>query len=265
MKKILSICMALLLVSGLAACNIAGENTSDESEEARIPVETPSRDRWHEITGFPIDEELFVETLDIPVLEMIAGEIQSLVTEIQEKERADPDYVLKGRWNQDFRRSEQYRAVLGLGLKAVKPAYYIIYKSDRAGLYEYILASAVDEITGYDYSVTKDTRWGNSKEFLGMYNDKVKKALKSFTETMEDPKMSEAKKAEQICGLGIFAVAPLLNEMDKTPSALPADRLGKCLWRIVEDYTGVEAERNLEKWRSENERTYRDIIETLER
>jgi hypothetical protein len=264
MKKILSICMAVLLVSGLAACNKAGENTSDESEEARIPVETPSGDRWHEITGFPIEEELFIENLDVSVLETIAGEIQALVEEIGEKERADPDYVLKGRWNQDFRRSEQYRAVLGLGLKAVKPAYYIIYKSDRAGLYEYILASAVDEITGYDYSVTVNTRWSNSKEFLGMYNDKVKKTLKSFTETMEDPELIEAEKAKQICGLGIFAVAPLLNEMDKTSSALSADHLGKCLWRIVEDYTGEEAGKNLEKWRSENERTYRDIIETLE-
>jgi hypothetical protein len=285
MKWIPRIWLTILIVVNLAACNTKtlGKSPQD-STKTQIPEQTDSpklkspepeqnpvlqtetlrKTPWHQSSWVPVDEDQFLEDLDIANLEMIARDIQSLVAEIQEKERADPDYVLQGKWNEDFRSSEQYCAVLELGLGAVKPAYYIIYKSPQSGLYEYILASAIDEITGYNYSITEDYDWSNSKQFLEMYNDKVKQTLKSFRAILDNSALNEAEKAEQIRTLGIFAVATLLDEIDSSSPSMPAERFEATFWQIIIDYTGEDPNQNIESWRSEYEQNYRDIIEIME-
>ncbi|MBN1458195.1 MAG: hypothetical protein JXA57_01575 [Armatimonadetes bacterium] len=197
------------------------------------------------------------------LLETIAAKIQSVVQMIQEKERADPEYVLQGRWNQDFRESAEYQYVLELGPKAVKPAYYIIYKSEYAGLYEYMIASAIDDITRYDYTVKQGFRWSNSKVFLETYNEKVVNTLAAFTSIMENRRLTEGDKLEEIRRLGVFVVAPLLSAIDDTFPGQPAGYLEDCLWSVVEDYTGERPACDLLQWRRENERAYREIVETL--
>ena len=239
-------------------------NSSGQIELTDPPENPPSENNKDQFSWAPVNEDQFVDELNITHLEMIAEEIQSLITEIQEKERADPDYVLQGKWNEDFRSSQQYHEVLDLGLEAVKPAYYIIYKSPKSGLYEYIIASAIDEITGYDYSVTEDYGWSNSKQFLEMYNDKVKQTLNSFSIILDNSTLNEAAKAEQIRALGIFAVAPLLNEIDSNSNNLSSYSLESCLWNIVDDYYGKSINHDLDNWRNEHEETCRDIIEILE-
>jgi len=273
--KSLLIPMGMLLVACLVACragegddlperaalsgapDVAGTLSLPDPDQAK---ETPSRPVTAEfeqtqsslvqgharvtrrvLVRGAIDEAQFVRNLDTSALQMIAEEIQSLLAEIEEKERADPQYIFEGRWNQDFRASEQYHAVLGLGLAAIKPAYYIIYKSEYAGLYEYILASAIDELSGYEYAVTQDRTWATSRQFLQMYNDKV----------------------NDIRQLGIFAVAPLLNELDDPDPAMSPCALEDCIRSIVEDHTGERVGESLDSWRAEKEQVYWDIIEIM--
>jgi hypothetical protein len=78
------------------------------------------------------------------------------------------------------------------------------------------------------------------------------------------PDLSDEEKAEQIHELGIFAVAPLLNEIDNPSSDLSGESLEACLWGIIKNYSGEDLTHDLERWRSENEQTYLNIIEILE-
>lgn len=220
-----------------------------KQEESITPIDETQSESHQSGVNFYVEEEQFLNNLDVSILEMIATNLQPLVAEIQEKERADPDYVLQGKWNQDFRASERYKKVLDLGLWAVKPAYYIIYKSGQSGLYEYMIASAIDDITGYDYSVTEDYGWSNSKQLLAMYNERVSKTLSTFSEILENHSLSEEEKAEQIRELGIFAVAPLLDEMDTPSPEMSPESLETCLWNIIEDHTDKDVKLNLENWR----------------
>ena len=54
-----------------------------------------------------------------------------------------------------------------MGEAAMKPLYLILYKSQNAGLYEYICANALYELSGYDFE------WANSKEFMENFNKKI--------------------------------------------------------------------------------------------
>lgn len=54
-----------------------------------------------------------------------------------------------------------------MGNQAVKPLYWIIYKSENQGMYEQICALALDKLSGYDFDEDGDgIKWSTSKEFL---------------------------------------------------------------------------------------------------
>lgn len=146
-------------------------------EEAENPgqdasAESPSLD-WPEITEEGVDEALFWEHLDIEMLEAVAFELQTLVDEEAEAERENPELVITEGFVRVFD-SERYKKVLGLGEAAMKPLYWIIYKSSEAGLYEYICARALAELSGYPFENDDGTQtWTNSKEFLERFDEMV--------------------------------------------------------------------------------------------
>lgn len=125
---------------------------------------------WDEITPSGVDEDMFLENLDIDLLKTIASEFQTLVNEEMEKEKKDPESILRGEWLQVFE-SERYKKIVNMGDVAMKPLYWIIYKSENSGLYEYICSMALSEIYGLDKDNTLS--WATSKEFLKLFTDKI--------------------------------------------------------------------------------------------
>lgn len=83
-----------------------------------------------------------------------------------EDERKNPEILITEGWTRVFK-SERYKKVLNMGNSAMKPLYLILYKSPNAGMYEYICAEALFELSGYDFE------WENSKEFLEKFNEKI--------------------------------------------------------------------------------------------
>lgn len=121
-----------------------------------------------------VDEELLLKNIDEKTLTFIAQQFQDICKKIGEKEKKDKFYWLKGEWYHDVMDSKQYHNVILLGNKAMKPLFLIIYKSPIAGLYEWICSKALTEISGFDFSNENNgAGWGNSKEFLEMFIDRV--------------------------------------------------------------------------------------------
>uniref|UniRef100_UPI004056E081 alpha/beta fold hydrolase n=1 Tax=Acetatifactor sp. TaxID=1872090 RepID=UPI004056E081 len=158
-------CTALkeMLSSISSKSEIMGELTVETTLESEktITLETQAFE-WPEITDDGVDEELFLNNLDTEVLETISGELQALV-----QEPYDTDWL-------SLFDSENYQNVLSMGESAMKPLYWIIYKSTDAGLYEYICATALSELSGYDFATENGVlSWSNSKEFLERFNEKI--------------------------------------------------------------------------------------------
>lgn len=129
---------------------------------------------WDEVTENGVDEELLIKNIDEKTLTFIAQQFQDICKKIGEKEKKDKFYWLKGEWYHDVMDSKQYHNVILLGNKAMKPLFLIIYKSPIAGLYEWICSKALTEISGFDFSNENNgAGWGNSKEFLEMFIDRV--------------------------------------------------------------------------------------------
>ena len=70
--------------------------------------------------------------------------------------------------------SKQYKSVVSVGKKEMKPLFLIIYKSKEARMYEWVCSKALDEISGFDFSgLNNGVGWSNSREFLKAFTDKI--------------------------------------------------------------------------------------------
>lgn len=145
---------------------------TDETEaQAFADGEGPGEITWDE-TGEDgtVDEVLLIENTDTETLTYVAQQLQDLCSEIGEKGEKDKTYWLTGQWYSDATGSEQYANVVSLGEKAEKPLFLIIWKSENAGMYEWVCSRALDEISGLDFSEENNgAGWRDSKEFLEMF------------------------------------------------------------------------------------------------
>ena len=134
---------------------------------------SPKEITWEEITAEGVNEEMLFENVDQEILKLIATEIQSMIEEQTKEERENPNILLEEGWTRIFKK-EQYKNVLNIGTPAMKPLYFIIYKSEKAGLYEYICSYALYELSGYNFTKEDGSlTWKNSKEFLERFNEKI--------------------------------------------------------------------------------------------
>lgn len=262
-----AVLMNLLIIS---ACNSASPSENAEYvplqvENAEIndsaalennpslPTQEPQEMTWNPIIGNETDEETFMKHLDTDMLISVSEKIQSLLT----------DETTTGEdWLSLFN-SEQYHYVIDLGVKAVKPMYYILYKSEQAGLYEYIISSAINDIIGYDFSNIEGQRWANAYEFRERYNICVKESISQFYDIIDNASMSQTDKIDAITDLGIFVIAPLLNELDSNSSELDKDSICTIIKTIIKEADGNDVFDNINTWREENEEYYRNLIEIL--
>ena len=160
------------LANGIEMYLVEIEETENQHIESQETIETDSLS-WIEITDDGVNEKLFLENLDTEVLAAVATELQTLVDEEVEAERANPEIVITEGWTRVFK-SPQYEKVLNMGESAMKPLYWIIYKSPDAGMYEYICATALYELSGYDFTYEDGSlTWNNSKEFLDRFNERI--------------------------------------------------------------------------------------------
>lgn len=150
------------------------EPNEDKTEPSEDKVDRNEDVIWDEVTENGVNEELLLKNIDEKTLTFIAQQFQDICKKIGEKEKKDKFYWLKGEWYHDVMDSKQYHNVILLGNKAMKPLFLIIYKSPIAGLYEWICSKALTEISGFDFSNENNgAGWGNSKEFLEMFIDRV--------------------------------------------------------------------------------------------
>lgn len=182
----LVICLILLFSSCKNQKDFSNNNNKIKTEkqvstkkEEKLEPNEDKVDRnedivWDEVTENGVDEELLLKNIDEKTLTFIAQQFQDICEKIGEKEKKDRFYWLKGEWYHDVMDSKQYHNVILLGNKAMKPLFLIIYKSPIAGLYEWICSKALTEISGFDFSNENNgAGWGNSKEFLEMFIDRV--------------------------------------------------------------------------------------------
>lgn len=136
----------------------AQENKDNEQNEIK----------WEEITKDGVNEELLLQNIDIDILNQIGSELQTLVKEAYEEERANPEILITEGWARVLK-YERFQKVLDMGTPAMKPLYLIIYKSPNRGEYEYLCAYALYKISGYDFD------WATTDEFIEKFNKQVLK------------------------------------------------------------------------------------------
>lgn len=136
----------------------AEENNSNKQNEIN----------WEEITEDGVNEELLLQNIDVDILNQIGSELQTLVNEAYEEERANPEIIVTEGWARILE-YDRFKRVVDIGIPAMKPLYLIIYKSPNRGVYEYLCAYALYQISGYDFF------WSTTDEFMEKFNEQILK------------------------------------------------------------------------------------------
>jgi hypothetical protein len=91
----------------------------------------------------------------------------------------------------------------------------------------------------------------------------VKESILQFYSILDDTSINETDKIDKIANLGIFVIAPLLNELDYKNSEVDKNIIYTILGEILTTSFNNEVFEEINTWRKENEKYYRDIIEIL--
>lgn len=152
------------------------QNSKEENNDSDFVLESEVNvfnTEWIGLNEDGINEEDFIATMDLNQAEIISTLLQTLTNEILQKQGEDPESVLRGDWYNDVKNSEHYIEVVNMAEQAEKPLYWIIYKSENQGLYEYICCMALDEIYGKDFAQENEFGWTTSKEFLKLITSDI--------------------------------------------------------------------------------------------
>ena len=139
---------------------------SSNDDKKEIKDNEQNEITWEEITEDGVNEELLLQNIDIDILNQIGSELQTLVKEAYEEEKANPEILITEGWARVLN-YERFQKVLDIGTPAMKPLYLIIYKSPNRGEYEYLCAYALYKISGYDFD------WATTDEFMEKFNKQV--------------------------------------------------------------------------------------------
>ena len=142
------------------------DNSNVNSEENEI--------NWDEITEDGVNEELLLNNLDKDILEKVAKNFQDALDEELKEEKNNPEIVITEGWTRIFDKV-QYKEVINIGKPAMKPLYYILYKSSNNGQYEYLCATALQEISGINFKNEDDGTmgWSTAKEYLELFTKEI--------------------------------------------------------------------------------------------
>lgn len=168
-KRLLLFLIVDILILGITGCkdNISRIEKSNRNINSN---ETSSNNdsilTWNEITVDGVNEQLLFDNIDTNMLKTIASELQTLVEEEMADEEENPQIVITEGWYRIFKK-ERYKKIINIGQSAMKPLYFIIYKSPNSGAYEYVCAKALYDLSGFDYD------WINSKDFLEKFNKQI--------------------------------------------------------------------------------------------
>lgn len=176
-KIIFTILLCSVLTIVLTSCGktkkefaVDGKSDVDNS----IITET-NEIKWNEITNNGVDEEKLLQNVDEEILKEVAKSLQELITEETEEEKENPNILITEGWTRIFKK-DKYKKIVNIGNSAVKPLFYILYKSNDNGLYEYACAIALEDITGIGNELNKDgtKKWTTAKEYLEIFIKEIK-------------------------------------------------------------------------------------------
>ncbi len=211
-KKLLYVILALLIV-GLVFIGIS--------------IIKPSNEGGTIISG----NTVYAATLD-----EINTNMNSLMSEIETGMRTNPQLAMMGSPIDFIKESQSYKNIVGLGLKAVKPLYDKLYESHDAGLYEYILSLAIEEITQEEFVYNTEYGWKNSLEFRLCYETKVNNVQTNVERIINDESLSDEEKTSKLKEQGVFAMSALISEYNNEDSKVSKEVIIDAVQDIASAY-----------------------------
>lgn len=175
-------------------------------------------------------------------LKTINTNMDTLMAELEKEMTNNPELTLIGSPIRLIEESQAYKKIIELGLSGVKPLYDKLYDSRDAGLYEYILALAIEDITKEDFVYNTDYGWKNSLEFRLSYETKVNTVEANVERILNTEFLTNEEKTLALEEQGIFAVSFLMMEYNDENSKIDKNIIETAVLEITSEYESSPVE-----------------------
>ncbi len=184
-------------------------------------------------------------------MEEININMNNLMTELEKEMTANPELSVMGSPISLIENSQSYKNIIKLGLNGVKPLYDKLYDSKDAGLYEYILSLAIEDITQEKFVYNKDYGWKNSLEFRLSYEAKVNNTQTNVEKILNSDDLNNNEKISKLKEQGIFAISFLMNEYNNNDSKIDKNMIETVVLDIANSYK-TSTEKNITSYSINN-------------
>lgn len=175
-------------------------------------------------------------------LKTINTNMDTLIAELEKEMTNNPELILTGSPIRLIEESQAYKKIIELGLSGVKPLYDKLYDSRDAGLYEYILALAIEDMTKEDFVYNTDYGWKNSLEFRLSYETKVNTVEANVERILNTESLTNEEKTLALEEQGIFAVSFLMMEYNDENSKIDKNIIETAVLEIASEYESSPVE-----------------------
>ena len=104
----------------------------------------------------------------------------------------------------DYVDSKYYEEIVSMGTKAIEPLEELLYSDEIDGVYKYVGAVALQDITECDLSKITGVDWSNVEQFKELWNITIQDMPETFQNIQNNSKMSLEQKMLEIEKYGVF-------------------------------------------------------------
>lgn len=208
------------------------------------------------VLGFAVTSSLYAVRANASVEKQIDQNLNGLAKQLQTEVTNKTELSMSGNPYDYIKNSEEYGNIVNLGTDAIPILEKKIDESEGSGLFDYIFAAAIEEITKVNLKEDESTAWDTGDKF----SEKWKVRLKTLPEEVEkiaNSNLTEDEKNTSLIKLGLPAVPFIIDQLEAGKTELfPA------VQSLVPDSQTKSLEvTDIVQWAKENKGKFDDLKE----
>ncbi|MEK4042863.1 hypothetical protein NSU18_04310 [Paenibacillus sp. FSL H8-0048] len=169
--------------------------------------------------GFTVTSSLYAVRANASVEKQIDQNLNGLATQLQAEVTNKTELAMSSNPYDFIKNSEEYTNIVNIGPDAIPILEKKIDESEGSGLFDYIFAVAIEEISKVDLKEEQSTAWAYGDKFSEKWKVKLS-TLPAEVENIANSDLSENEKITSLTKLGLPAVPFIMDQVESGKTEL---------------------------------------------
>ncbi|WP_340023408.1 hypothetical protein MHI24_31045 [Paenibacillus sp. FSL K6-1096] len=165
------------------------------------------------VLGFIVSSSLYAVRANASVEKKIDENLNVLATQLQAEIDNKTELAMSSNPYDFIKNSEEYTNIVNIGPDAIPILEKKIDESEGSGLFDYIFAAAIEEISKVDLKEDQSTAWAYGDKFSEKWKIKLS-TLPEQVKKIANSELSEDEKINSLTKLGLPAIPFIIDQVE---------------------------------------------------